>query len=548
MANEVVIKVKADNDTRSGFAAARKSADDFGKDLVSIGKKAGSELAQLGPKMGSSLADGLTKSFGPVGGKIVALLGAGAAAAAPVLGAAVSAAIVGGAAGTGVIGGLVLVSKDPRVKAAGIALGDEVMKGLEEKSKVFVGPALQGIGRLRAGFREIGPDLDKIFRSSAKYVDPLVDGLVSGGKKAIGGIATAISRAGPIIETFGESFDKIGGAVGDMFETISEDTESAAEGFEDVTDAIVLTIGATGELLSALTKTYGWFRDTTALDEFIEWLGKGKDANEDLADSHDDAAGAADRQTSSLKQLADELRAQTDPVFALLEAETELGEARTKYNKAVEKYGKNSAEARDELNKMAIASIDLQGAVGELGAEFDGKVSPALRRTLTTAGWTTSEIDALEKQFRDTKRAGDAFAKTYRAKVVTEYINVYTNKVMSAAEKAYNDTKAGRASGGTIGGAASGRTMGRDLTWVGEQGPELVELPVGSTVRSSGDSMRMMAQGQRAAGMGGHGNKMTLRADVDPTLDRTLVGLLMRALRLEIGSASGDVQTELGRN
>lgn len=574
--NEVVIKVKSDNDTGPGFAAAKKDADKLGKDIVDVGKKAGKEVAEIGPKMGADLASGMGKGLGPIGPQLMAVLGVAGAAAAPMLGAVVSAAIVGGAAGVGVIGGLALVSKDPRVVSAGKSLGDELMKGLEDKAKVFVEPALAGINKLRVGFQEIGPDLDKIFKSSARYVEPLVDGLVSGSKKAIGGIATAISRAGPIVESFSRMFDEVGEAVGDAFETLSEDPETAARAFDELTDAVTATIGAVADFVNLLTKVYAglgktdeaidsarfkmedlWFKlsdgkvplDLTA-DGMSVVERRAKDlaeANGELADSSEESAAATREQSNSLKELADELRAQTEPVFALLKAETDLGEARTKYNKAVVKYGENSAEARDELNNMARAAIELQGAVGELGEEFDGKVSPALRRTLVTAGWTSAEINALEREFKETKKAGDAFSKTYRAKVVTEYISVYSSKVTSAAEKAYQDTKRGRAGGGIVG-SASGRTMGDDgMTWVGERGPELLELPVGSTVRSSGDSMRMMAAGQRAAGMGG-GEKMTLRAQLDPTLDRTLVGLLISALRLEIGAGSGDVQTELGRN
>lgn len=567
MSNDVVIKINSNNDTKAGFAAARKDADGFSKGLVGIGLKAGKELADLGPKMGSQLADGLTKSFGPASGSLVLALGGVGLAAAPLVGAAISAAVVGGAAGLGVVGGLALAAKDPRVKAMGTSLGKEVMGGLEQRAEVFVGPALKSIAKLRVAFREIGPDLDSIFENSSKYVGPLVDGLISGGKAAIGGIATAIARAGPIIDAFGDSFEQIGEAIGEAFETVSSDTDSAAEGFRDVTNAIVLTIKSSSELLAGLTSVYGWFKDTTPIDEFVGALVKGEDANEGLADSARDASNATEEQTSSLKELADELRAQTEPTFALLKAETDLGEARTKYNKAVKKYGENSAEARDELDKMAGASIDLQGAIGELGADFNGELSPALIKTLESAGLTKREIGALARQFQATKARAEAFEGTYSANVkvngipramaqlygvrdvirdipraVTIGLRITGTSNVSAQAAAIRKNYAH----GGIKGAAQGMTGG-DLTWVGERGPELVNLPTGSTVRTSGDSMRMMRDGARVAG-GGHNEKMTLRADVDPTLDRTLIGLLMSALRLEIGASSGDVQRELGRN
>jgi len=579
VANEVIIKVKADNQVKAGFESARK------------------EATEHAGKIGKSLADGLTRSFGPVGGQLVAVLGVGVAAAAPMLGAAVSAAIVGGAAGTGVIGGLALAARDPRVKAMGISLGEEVMGGLEQRAEVFVGPALRGISKLRAGFREIGPDLDKIFENSSKYVDPLVDGLVSGSKKIISGVATAIGRAGPIIDQFSESFDRIGGAVGDAFETLSEDTEASAAGFDALTDAIVGTIGGAADLINALTKTFGALEQTDdAIDSWRHSLEdalsfgdragtqfditadgmtnmerkakEAAEANHGLADSSKDATSATQAHTESLKELADELRAETEPTFALLKATTDLGEARTKYGKAVKKYGADSAEARDELNNMTSSAIDLQGAVGELGAEFNGELSPSLLKTLDAAGFTKKEIAALAREFQATKRRAEDFEGTYQA-------NVKVNGVPRAMAQLYgvrdiirdipravtiglritgtSNVSAQAASirknyaHGGIAGAASGKTMGDEWSWVGEGGPELVKLPVGSTVRSSGDSMRMMAAGQRAAGIGGGGGKMSLRADVDPTLENTLIGVLLRALRLEIGNQGGDVQTALGR-
>ncbi len=48
-------------------------------------------------------------------------------------------------------------------------------------------------------------------------------------------------------------------------------------------------------------------------------------------------------------------------------------------------------------------------------------------------------------------------------------------------------------------GAASGGIRS-SLTWVGEHGPELVQLPAGSSVKSNPDSMRMA--GGQAGGIG----------------------------------------------
>ena len=62
-------------------------------------------------------------------------------------------------------------------------------------------------------------------------------------------------------------------------------------------------------------------------------------------------------------------------------------------------------------------------------------------------------------------------------------------------------TLATNATGGIIGGAATGGARG-GLSWVGEQGPELVRLPTGSMVYPSGQSMGMAAQAAANSGGG----------------------------------------------
>ena len=94
------------------------------------------------------------------------------------------------------------------------------------------------------------------------------------------------------------------------------------------------------------------------------------------------------------------------------------------------------------------------------------------------------------------------------------------------------------AAGGITGAASGGMRSG--LTWVGEHGPELLDAPPGSRVHSAGDSQRM------ASGGGGGGGVLTL--DVNRVSEDTLMGVLVRALRLEIfNQAGGNVQQHLGR-
>ncbi|TDC58588.1 hypothetical protein E1281_01160 [Actinomadura sp. KC345] len=95
----------------------------------------------------------------------------------------------------------------------------------------------------------------------------------------------------------------------------------------------------------------------------------------------------------------------------------------------------------------------------------------------------------------------------------------------------------GFAKGGVIGAASGGPRSNTVL--VGEQGPELVSLPGGSTVHTNGDSKRMLA-----AGGGGGPAEVLLRIEAgNSDLDKLLVQVLRKAIKNQHG---GNVQVALG--
>lgn len=107
----------------------------------------------------------------------------------------------------------------------------------------------------------------------------------------------------------------------------------------------------------------------------------------------------------------------------------------------------------------------------------------------------------------------------------------------SAISVARTLSNMGYAHGG-VRGAQDGATSS-GLTWVGEAGPELVNLAPGSRVHTAGDSRRM------SEGVGG-GGELLVRLIADRTTERSLIDELLRALRLEIRNQGGNVQTVLG--
>jgi hypothetical protein len=114
------------------------------------------------------------------------------------------------------------------------------------------------------------------------------------------------------------------------------------------------------------------------------------------------------------------------------------------------------------------------------------------------------------------------------------------NRARALAATPYN-----QAHGGIIGGLARAQTGGIRGNWtmVGEQGPEIVRLPVGSMVRSNPDTRRMLAGG------GGQDGVQPILIQIGGGGSR-LGDAIMNALRDEIRVSGGrgpdSVQRALG--
>lgn len=98
------------------------------------------------------------------------------------------------------------------------------------------------------------------------------------------------------------------------------------------------------------------------------------------------------------------------------------------------------------------------------------------------------------------------------------------------------------AKGGVVGAAAVGGAQG-GMVMVGEQGPELVRLPYGSTVMPNSNTMSMLAGGYGGGGYGGQ-NALTLILEWVGGGDDPLFQLLRKGIRVR----GGNVQKVLGVN
>jgi hypothetical protein len=262
-AESVEVKVKTEQ--------AISELNRFKRQLGDVGEGGGEQaasgfvmrfVARLGPLMASA-------PISPVGAALGAALGVGAAG---VLGAAISGAVVGGAGLQGVLGGVTLAARDQRVKDAGKELGRNLLADLTNRSSVFVGPVLAGIKRIRQGFGEIGPDIDRIFTSS-RFVEPLANSGVKAAKGFLSGFAAAVERSEPAVNALSNLIVGVSTATGDALRLMSQDADEGASAINDLTTSIVYFIDTTAGVVHATAQVKG-FSDN--LDRMIDsgryWL------------------------------------------------------------------------------------------------------------------------------------------------------------------------------------------------------------------------------------------------------------------------------------
>ena len=202
------------------------------------------------------------------------------------------------------------------------------------------------------------------------------------------------------------------------------------------------------------------------------------------------------------------------------------------------------ADALDKLQKRGLGKAAMRN-IAEAGVEGGG-LETALA-LLRASDKEINQINSLQKQIgADAARAGEEASNAlYKAGIkaaegVVKGLEKSQRKIervmenlAEALEKAVRKGLGiGRkASGGVIGAAGGGPRS--SWTLVGEQGPEIAELPFGSRVRSNSDSRRMLGGGY---GGSGGGQPMQVNLIVD---GKTIARALFDPLKGEVRHRGG---------
>lgn len=261
MARDVEFNVTASDKTGTALAAAeakfKASQERIRRESKKTGKGVGDDLLGGADRAGKGMLSRLLPQFSELGASGGQLLGAGLAAAAPLIGATISAAIIGGAGVGGVLGGVALAARDPRVKAAGTQLGKTLLDDLTKDASSFVEPVLDSIAKIEARFGQMNGRIKSIFDHSAGFLGPLVDAAADGVDGILRGFDALVRRGKPVMDALGNSITIIGDSIGDALEVISGDSQDAAKGLETLAGAIGGAIKIGGYLIRGLTELYG---------------------------------------------------------------------------------------------------------------------------------------------------------------------------------------------------------------------------------------------------------------------------------------------------
>jgi hypothetical protein len=516
---------------------------------------------KIGEEMGSSIGEALSSA--PVWAPF-------AAAAAPLLGATLSAAVIGGAGVGGVIGGVLLAARDPRVAAAGTALGQTLLGQLEKDAAPFVEPVLLGIGKIEGAFRAMDGEIKNIFSVSSGFLAPLEDGVIGAVTGIMRGIDALVTKGKPVIDQLGHSFTQLGNATGDALEVIAGDSGDAAKALKDLTDATSITIEGVGYLVRGLTELYqplmalphlwidagekvlGWDDAAKSASVTATAVGTAQKALTPLVLSAGEAAGKAGL---NMTDYADTMNEAAQKSRSLYSAQTDVAQAMADAKKAIAENGHtldiNTQKGRDNRKMLVELATKLQAAfegyrnVGigssEAAARANGardqfiKVATQLGLTRTAAGKLADQMGLIKSKRIDfLANTHDAAARIEALKGQiggvhgkTVSVNVIVNE--SRLNKVQNQLDRFRAAGGPV-------KKGKAYV-VGDGGrPEVFVPDRDGTIIPSVDKYN-------SAYGGGSGSQWQAAAPSTTVINSTVIDM---NVNVPLGAHANDVAREVG--
>lgn len=466
--------------------------------------------------VGQGLIQGF-KAGGPIGAAALAAIILGTLS---LIGAALSGLIVTalGAAFVGVAGVSAAMSEEVKSKWSSV-LG-ELKKLFADVGTPLIPVLTRSLDKLQQMAEEAAPALKRAVEETApateKFIDSLMEGFRSFGKAAFGPIMEAWNVFAPVFgELWNEFMGELGDSFGEMADLVKEHPTEIAAALEIVFEALELLVDA----VTFFGKTWVFVMQNVGdvigfvLQVFAAFLNG-------LLTGFESILLGADKAFGWIPGIG-----------------PKIGDAK-------EAFGSFRQDVVSKLNNMADAAFGWDDQLNKMNRtrKLNADISSweAKLRTAREALKKTTSQKAEAKLKADIKALQDkiARAKGELASINGRVATTYVDTVYRSTSQGGHPTQRRRAMGGVIGTAATGGVRG-NMTLVGEAGPELVQLPTGSRVRSNPDTRRILGAG---GGTGGPMPSLMIDAAGDD-----LSQLLLKILRLAIRNEGGDVQVVLGR-
>lgn len=510
------IRVRVRNDTDRGWRAVRRTGDRNSMNL-------GSRFAMLiGGTMSDGVGQGLANAFRNAASNpyVVAALAALIATFASWIGAALSGLLVTALGGAFVAVGVVAAAQSKKVKDEWGRTAAVLKDQFTEAGKPFIDVLDRALERTQRIVKSFGPSFQDAMEKAAPATESLItslqDGFVRFGKNAFKPIMDAWDVFAPI---FGKEFEDFMGELGDSFKEMADLVKEHPEEIRIALRGVFETIDLLVDAVTFLGKTWVFILQNIgdAVGFLIKYglaylvdavLFAAEKITTLMAEAFGWVPGLGPKLKSAAKNVETFRDDVKDSLNAVAESAFGMDDALNKANRK-RKLEADISQWQDQLTK----------ARTQLKKTTDQKAKAEL----------TADISSLEAQVLRARQLLDALNGK------TAYTYVYTSTSQGG-----HPTQRHNAKGGVVGQMAAAATGGvrSNMTMVGEQGVEMVDLPAGSRVRSNPDTRRLLGQG------GGGGGVMQVNLVVD---GKRLASVMVDPLRGEIRDKGGNVQSVLGQ-
>lgn len=523
------------------LGALRNSLDDFDRQIRRLNRvNAPNIVPNIRPPDGRRTQNrflrALTSPFRLIGGVLGGTLSDGVGqglsnglkAAGPIVGAAFLAAVAGAVSllGAAIAGALILAIGSAFVGLGGFlalqadGVKQKWAKTLGELKPLFI-DAASGLQPVLEHYRHMIGDLAKDFaphfkealNAAAPHVQTFLDHVIEG-FKLLG------QRAAPDLEeAFNVFLDAFGPEVEDTLAGLGDALAALARTVRDHSTEIAAALGIIIKAVTGVVNIVNFLANmwVDGMHSMYYALGVVIGGVKILVDNF---LGAVEAILGGLESLVGVIPGFGDALGGAKKAVAELRERTVGDFASMETSFKNAGKTLDLVNKKRTLRVDIESWKNQL------RIARAdLKRTSDQKARAKIQADISNLQAKI--RSARSQLNSLNGKTATTFV-----RTVYFSEEHKKGPYAPNAHGGVRGlsRAATGGARG-NMTLVGEQGPELINLAPGSRVRSNPDSRRLMAQNSNGAQ-----TTIVIDSTGNPT-DRLLLQLLRNAVRVEGGDA-----------